>query len=98
MALKIRILSGENMKVAELIKRLEELGYNEDTEICFGFYDYGGDWYDFKVEEIEDGDREVDVDTIGVILEPNKEYSKAILQEANIDLEEDLRILIQKYC
>lgn len=86
------------MKVVELIKRLEELGYNEDTKICFGFYGYGGEWYDFKVEEVEDGDREVDVDSIGVILEQNKEYRKYILQEANIDLEEDLRILIQKYC
>lgn len=87
-----------NMKVVELIKELEKLGYNKNTEICFGFYDYGGEWYDFKVEEIEDGDREVDVDTIGVVLELNKEYNKQILQEANIELEEDLRILIQKYC
>ena len=55
-------------------------------------------WYDFKVEEVEDGDRDVGVDTIGVILEPNKEYDKSIVQEANIDLEEDLRMLIQRYC
>lgn len=86
------------MKVVELINELEKLGYNENTEICFGFFDYGGEWYDFKVEEIEDGDREVDVDTIGVVLELNKEYNNQILQEANIELEEDLRILIQKYC
>lgn len=86
------------MKVVELIKRLEELGYNEETEICFGFYNYSGEWYDFKVEEIEDGDREVDVDNIGVILEPNKEYCESILQESNVDLEEDLRMLIRKYC
>ena len=86
------------MKVVEIIKKLEELGYNEDTRICFGFFDYGGEWYDFKVEEIEDEDRTVNVDTIGVILEPNKEYSRSILQEANIDLEKDLIILIQKYC
>ena len=86
------------MKVVELIKKFEELGYNEETRICFGFYDCGGEWYDFKVDEIEDDDRVVDVDNIGVIFELNKEYNKAILQEANIDLEEDLRILIQKYC
>lgn len=86
------------MKVVELIKRLEELGYNKDTEICFGFYNYDGEWYDFKVEEVEDEDREVDVDNIAVILESNKEYDKSILQDANVDLEEDLRILIQKYC
>lgn len=86
------------MKVVELIKKLEELGYNEDTEIHFGFFDYNGEWFDFEVEEIEDDDREVDVDDIGVVFKPNEEYNKSILQDANIDLEEDLKILIQKYC
>ena len=86
------------MKVVDLINKLEELGYNENTKICFGFCDYGGEWYDFKVEEIEDDDRAVDVDTIGVVLEPNKEYSRSVLEEANIELEEDLRAIISKYC
>lgn len=86
------------IKVVELIERLEELGYDKNTKICFGFYNCGGDWLDFEVEEIEDGDREVGVDTIGVILKPNKDYTRSILQEANIDLEEDLKNLIQKYC
>jgi hypothetical protein len=62
------------MKVADLIKRLEELDYNENTEIVFGFYNYDGEWYNCAVEEIEDGDREVDVDAIGVVLERNEEY------------------------
>ena len=86
------------MKVIEFIQKLEELGYNEKTEICFGLYNYGGDWYDFKVEEIEDGDREVNIDNIGVNLKPDEVYSRAIIQEANVELEEDLRLLIQKYC
>lgn len=95
---KNKILNGEIMKVVELIKKLEELGYNENTKICFGIYDIGGEWYDFKVEEIEDGDREVDVDTIGVILEPNRYYDKLVMQEVSLDLEEDLRMLIARYC
>lgn len=86
------------MKVVDLIKKLEELGYNEKTEICFGLYDCAGEWYDFKVEEIEDGDREVDVDNIGVNLKLDEAYSRAIIQGANVELEEDLRLLIQKYC
>ena len=86
------------MRVVELINKLEELGYNKETEIVFGFYNYGGEWYDFQVEEIEDYDRKVDVDVIGVNLDPNKDYRKSILRESNIDLEEDLRIIIQKYC
>lgn len=86
------------MKVIELIKKLEELGYNEETKICFGFYDYGGDWIDFQVEEIEDGDREVGVDSIGIISRPNKKYEDLIMQEINSDLREELLFLIQKYC
>lgn len=82
----------------ELIKKLEELGYNEDTEICFGFYDIGGDWINFEVEEVEDGDREVNVDTIGVILRPNKDYENLIIEEVNADLKDELLVLIRKYC
>ena len=87
-----------DMKVVDFIKRLEELGYNKDTAITFGFYNYSGEWFDFKIEEVEDGDREVNVDTIGVIFEPNEEYKESILGESNIELEEDLRDLICKYC
>ena len=95
---KNEIINGDNMTVAELIKKLEELGYNEDTEIVFGFYGYGGEWYDFQVEEIEDNDREVDVDVIGVNLEFNKNYEKLIMEKINADFKEDLLILIQRYC
>lgn len=31
------------MKVVEFIKELEELGFDENTEICFGLYDMGGE-------------------------------------------------------
>ena len=88
----------KEIKVVDLIKRLEELGYNEDTTISFGFFNYSGEWFDFKIEESEDGDRKVNVDDIGIILEPNEEYKKSILEESNIELEEDLRDLICKYC
>ena len=86
------------MKVVEFIKRLEELGYNENTEISFGIFDYNGEWYDFAINEIEDNDREVNVDDIGVILETNKHYDKLVMQEVSFDLEEDLRKLIARYC
>jgi hypothetical protein len=95
---KNKILNGKHMKVVELIKKLEELGYNEDTEISFGIFDYDGEWYDFELEEIEDEDREVGVDDIGVILQTNKHYDKLVMKEIYVDLEEDLRRLIQKYC
>lgn len=39
------------MKVVEFIKELEELGFDENTEICFGLYDMGGEWYNCDYEE-----------------------------------------------
>lgn len=86
------------MKVVQLIKRLEELGYNEDTTISFGFFNKGGDFFNFDVEEIEDGDREANVDDIGVILTLNKEYEKAVIEDSNVELAEDLQMIIRKYC
>ena len=81
-----------------LVNRLQELGYSRGTAISFGFYDKNGEWYNFEIEEVEDGDREVGVDDIGVILKPNKKYEKSILENRNIELEEDLRVIISKYC
>lgn len=81
-----------------LVKRLQELGYSRGTAISFGFYDQNGEWYDFEIEEVEDGDREVGVDDIGIILKPNKKYEKSILENTNIELEEDLHVIISKYC
>lgn len=88
----------ERTTAGKFVKKLQELGYSKDTTISFGFYDKNGEWYDFEIEEIEDEDRQVDVDDIGVILKPNKEYEKSILENSNIELEEDLRVIISKYC
>lgn len=87
-----------DMKVADFIKRLKKLGYNENTTISFGFFNYSGEWFDFEIKEIEDGDREVNIDDIGVILKPNEKYKESILEESNVELEEDLKDLICKYC
>lgn len=88
----------KDMKVVDFIKKLEKLGYNENTTISFGFFNYSGEWFDFEIEEIEDGDREVNIDDIGVILKPNEKYKESILEESNVELEEDLKDLICKYC
>lgn len=88
----------KRMKAITFVNNLQKLGYDKDTTISFGFYDKNGEWYDFDIEEIEDEDRQVDVDDIGVILKPNKEYEKSISEISNIELEEDLRVIISKYC
>lgn len=44
------------MKVIEFIKRLEEIGYNENTELTFGCYDgTTGEFYYLNLDA-EDGD------------------------------------------
>lgn len=88
----------KDMKVVDFIKKLEKLGYSENTTISFGFFNYSGEWFDFEIEEIEDGDREVNIDDIGVVLKPNEKYKESILEESNVELEEDLKDLICKYC
>lgn len=86
------------MKVEYFLRKLQTLGYTEETTLSFGFYDENGEWFDFKIKEIEDGDREVGSDDIGVIFNKNPEYEQSILEASNIDLEEDLKELISKYC
>lgn len=86
------------MKVAEFIRELEKLDYNEDTEICFGLCDYNGEWYKFEIREIENNININSMNIVAVDFEPNEEYDRSVSQEANIELEEDLKYLIWKYC
>lgn len=44
------------MKVVELIKKLNEIGYNENTELTFGFANKeNGNWYEAQFDEISYG-------------------------------------------
>ena len=44
------------MKVVELIKKLNEIGYDENTELTFGVVDReNGNWYDAPFDEINYG-------------------------------------------
>lgn len=81
------------MKVKELIKKLEAIGYDDNTTITFGIFRVSGEWFDFKVEDIEKED-----DDIGIILESNKSYDNSVSDYKIIELSEDLHSLIDKYC
>ena len=44
------------MKVVELIKKLNEIGYDENTELTFGFSNKeNGNWYEAQFDEISYG-------------------------------------------
>ena len=82
------------MKVVDFIKRLESFGYDDDTEISFGYCTYDGEWYDFNVDGIEyDGSFNIDV-----LFEPNEDYKKECLSEIRDELACDIEKLLAKYC
>lgn len=82
------------MKVVDFIKRLESFGYDDDTEISFGYCSYDGEWYDFDVDEIEyDGSFNIDV-----LFETNEDYKKELLSEIRDELANDIEHLLAKYC
>lgn len=61
------------MKVVDFINKLEELGYDENTEINFGECDYNGNWYKFRIEEFENEG----ADGISVLFYENEEYIRS---------------------
>ena len=81
------------MKVKDFINKLEEYGYDENTEITFGSCSYGGDWYEFYIEEFGyDGSYGIEV-----LFEPNEDYQKVIFSEACDDLVNDIKDLLAEY-
>ena len=85
------------MKVKDLIDKLNELGYNEDTTISFGSYNYDGEFYNFEIDEIEDGDRECGSDDIGVIFKDCEEYKRDLIRTSAEELTDELRDIIGKF-
>ena len=71
------------MKVVELINKLNEIGYDEDTELTFGFADGNtGEWYKARFDEITYGidltgePYHNDVINIDIDVDSVKEYQK----------------------
>jgi len=87
-----------SITVRQFINRLQELGYTDNTTLHFGFNGIDGEWIEFEIEEMEDDDRTCGVDAIGVEFKENEEYKKSVLVESNMDLENDLKDLIERYC
>ena len=63
------------MKIKDFIRLFDNLGYDDDTELDIGAFDYNGDWCAFEFE-VEDTDRKInpDINAIGVTLEVPKSY------------------------
>lgn len=82
------------MKVVDFINKLEELGYDDNTEINFGECDYDGNWYEFGIEDF-DGE---DSNNISILFYENEDYNKAILSGMYDDLVSDFKVMLAEYC
>jgi hypothetical protein len=70
------------MTVKEFINKFRQLGYDEDTTLTIGAFDYAGDWHNFEFE-IEDEDRKLnsDINDIAITLEPSEDYINKRINE-----------------
>lgn len=92
------------MKVVELINKLNEIGYDEDTELTFGFADGNtGEWYKARFDEITYGidltgePYHNDVINIDIDVDSVKEYQKDKAECAVIDIVEEMQYVLNKY-
>lgn len=92
------------MKVVELINKLNEIGYDEDTELTFGFADGNtGEWYKAPFDEINYGidltgePYHNDVINIDIDVDSVKEYQKDKAECAVIDIVEEMQYVLNKY-
>ena len=74
------------MKVVDLINKLNDIGYDENTELTFSFVDRRtGDWYVVSLDNIC-----VDVDSC-------EEYKLSVSKNVVDDLIEDINGIVNKY-
>lgn len=92
------------MKIVELIKKLNEIGYDDNTELEFGCVDgNSGEWYEIPFYEFCYGETltghpycndcislEVDMDSV-------EEYGKAKAESIIDDLIDDLHGVLRNY-
>lgn len=98
------------MKVVDLINKLNEIGYDENTELTFSCVDGNtGEWYELNVddEEYEMGITYGEILTgeeyhndkidIGLDVDGCKEYIKDKIECTKIDIIDDILDVIGKY-
>ena len=92
------------MKVVELIKKLNEIGYDENTELTFGFVNReNGNWYEAPFDEINYGidltgeqyhNDEINID---VDIDSVEEYQKEKADSAVESFVDEIQEVLNKY-
>lgn len=92
------------MKIVELINKLNEIGYDENTKLTFGFADGNtGEWYNAPFDEITYGidltgePYHNDVINIDVDVDSVKEYQKDKAECAVIDIVEEMQDVLNRH-
>lgn len=92
------------LKVQDLVNRLNEIGYDEDTELVFGCVDGDtGSWYQVPFDRICYGEEFTghpyckDVINIDVDIDSVKEYAKSKADGVVYKLVDDLRGVLRNY-
>lgn len=92
------------MKIVELINKLNEIGYDENTELTFGFVNReNGNWYEASFDEINYGidltgepyhndaiNIDIDVDSV-------EEYQKEKSDSAVESFVDEIQEILNKY-
>jgi len=86
------------MKVVEFIKKLEKLGYTEDTELSFGIVNGGmGEYFEFEIMSIDDEDRQCGDDVLIVEFFKPEEYVQSEIEIANFEFKSKIIELLNTY-
>lgn len=92
------------MKVVELINKLNEIGYNENTELTFSCVDgLSGECYNISFDEISYGESLTgepyhnDIIDIGVDVDSCKEYVESKADDVIAELTSELSEVLNKY-
>lgn len=86
------------MKIKDFIKKFQELGYDDETELDIDVIDgESGESYSFEIDSIEDGEWVSNNNEIGIILKEADNYKKALTENAAYDITMDVQNTLNKY-
>ena len=92
------------MKVVDLINKLNDIGYDENTELTFSFVDRKtGDWHVVSFDNISYGEeltgKPYDKELIDIFVDVDycEEYKLSVSKNVVDDLIEDINGIVNKY-
>ena len=86
------------MKVVDLINKLNDIGYDENTELTFSFVDRKtGDWHVVSFDNISYGEELTGKPYDKELIDICEEYKLSVSKNVVDDLIEDINGIVNKY-